>query len=284
MRLLWLHWQGMHGPSGLACIICLKRNGAAPSPACLQGVPPAPQEPGRQGGEEVGAPDPAGERRRPEARISGRPCVAAQRARWCAAAGRIAGQASIPLIGAPVRNLPVLCAGPGVPAQPPAARGARRPQVRPQLAWVFCGCRLAAPGYRQQAGWLRTLADTAAARVCLARFAVAASLLCSLAPLTLLPPARLDKIYINGHSGEIKIGDLGLAVLAPRRFAPGASCRLLLGRLPWRYCTVFADQPSLPDPISRGCLAGAEVRYRRNASTAPVAAFLTCGSLPSPQA
>jgi WNK lysine deficient protein kinase len=38
-----------------------------------------------------------------------------------------------------------------------------------------------------------------------------------------LPPPthRLDKIYINGHSGEIKIGDLGLAVLAPRRFAPG---------------------------------------------------------------
>lgn len=43
------------------------------------------------------------------------------------------------------------------------------------------------------------------------------------APLApLLPAARLDKIYINGHSGEIKIGDLGLAVLAPRRFAPGA--------------------------------------------------------------
>lgn len=36
------------------------------------------------------------------------------------------------------------------------------------------------------------------------------------------PAPRLDKIYINGHSGEIKIGDLGLAVLAPRRFAPGA--------------------------------------------------------------
>ena len=35
-------------------------------------------------------------------------------------------------------------------------------------------------------------------------------------------PRSLDKIYINGHSGEIKIGDLGLAVLAPRRFAPGA--------------------------------------------------------------
>lgn len=32
---------------------------------------------------------------------------------------------------------------------------------------------------------------------------------------------RPDKIYINGHSGEIKIGDLGLAVLVPRRFAPG---------------------------------------------------------------
>ena len=32
---------------------------------------------------------------------------------------------------------------------------------------------------------------------------------------------RCDKIYINGHSGEIKIGDLGLATLLPRRFAPG---------------------------------------------------------------
>lgn len=32
---------------------------------------------------------------------------------------------------------------------------------------------------------------------------------------------RPDKIYINGHSGEIKIGDLGLAVLVPKRFAPG---------------------------------------------------------------
>jgi len=31
---------------------------------------------------------------------------------------------------------------------------------------------------------------------------------------------RCDKIYINGHSGEIKIGDLGLATLAPARFAP----------------------------------------------------------------
>lgn len=32
---------------------------------------------------------------------------------------------------------------------------------------------------------------------------------------------RVDKIYINGHSGEIKIGDLGLKALVPRRFAPG---------------------------------------------------------------
>lgn len=32
---------------------------------------------------------------------------------------------------------------------------------------------------------------------------------------------RPDKIYINGHTGEIKIGDLGLAVLVPRRFEPG---------------------------------------------------------------
>ena len=32
---------------------------------------------------------------------------------------------------------------------------------------------------------------------------------------------RCDKIYINGHSGEIKIGDLGLATLLPCRFSPG---------------------------------------------------------------
>ncbi|KAK9786274.1 hypothetical protein WJX73_002868 [Symbiochloris irregularis] len=31
---------------------------------------------------------------------------------------------------------------------------------------------------------------------------------------------RCDKVYINGHSGEIKIGDLGLATLLPRRFDP----------------------------------------------------------------
>ncbi|KDD73819.1 hypothetical protein H632_c1815p0, partial [Helicosporidium sp. ATCC 50920] len=32
---------------------------------------------------------------------------------------------------------------------------------------------------------------------------------------------RADKIYVNGHSGEIKIGDLGLAVLVPKRFEAG---------------------------------------------------------------
>ena len=32
---------------------------------------------------------------------------------------------------------------------------------------------------------------------------------------------RTDKIYINGYTGEIKIGDLGLEELVPRRFAPG---------------------------------------------------------------
>jgi WNK lysine deficient protein kinase len=32
---------------------------------------------------------------------------------------------------------------------------------------------------------------------------------------------RADKVYINGHTGEIKIGDLGLEALVPRRFAPG---------------------------------------------------------------
>ena len=38
---------------------------------------------------------------------------------------------------------------------------------------------------------------------------------------------RCDKIYVNGHSGEIKIGDLGLATLLPRRFEPGAPARWL---------------------------------------------------------
>jgi hypothetical protein len=43
-------------------------------------------------------------------------------------------------------------------------------------------------------------------------------------PSTLDISSRLDKVYINGHSGEIKIGDLGLVVLAPQRFGPGAAC------------------------------------------------------------
>jgi WNK lysine deficient protein kinase len=44
---------------------------------------------------------------------------------------------------------------------------------------------------------------------------------------------RCDKIYINGHSGEIKIGDLGLATLLPRRFSPGETS--------WkRLCAKFA--------------------------------------------
>ncbi len=28
---------------------------------------------------------------------------------------------------------------------------------------------------------------------------------------------RCNKIYVNGHSGEIKIGDLGMATLSPHR-------------------------------------------------------------------
>ena len=44
---------------------------------------------------------------------------------------------------------------------------------------------------------------------------------------------RCDKIYINGHSGEIKIGDLGLATLQARRFAPGAG--LDIGNTPEAY-------------------------------------------------
>eukprot|EP01026_Neomeris_dumetosa_P040193 TRINITY_DN33188_c0_g1_i6.p1 TRINITY_DN33188_c0_g1~~TRINITY_DN33188_c0_g1_i6.p1 ORF type:complete len:328 (-),score=35.40 TRINITY_DN33188_c0_g1_i6:43-1026(-) len=32
---------------------------------------------------------------------------------------------------------------------------------------------------------------------------------------------RCDKIYVNGYSGELKIGDLGLATLLPKRFADG---------------------------------------------------------------
>ena len=46
---------------------------------------------------------------------------------------------------------------------------------------------------------------------------------------------RCDKIYINGHSGEIKIGDLGLATLLPRRFPAGTLPAMhgLLGHHVW---------------------------------------------------
>lgn len=37
---------------------------------------------------------------------------------------------------------------------------------------------------------------------------------------------RCDKIYVNGHSGEIKIGDLGLATLQPFRWEEGQQNRL----------------------------------------------------------
>ena len=47
------------------------------------------------------------------------------------------------------------------------------------------------------------------------------SYLHSKAPPIIHGDLRCDKIYINGHSGEIKIGDLGLATLLLRRFEPG---------------------------------------------------------------
>lgn len=39
---------------------------------------------------------------------------------------------------------------------------------------------------------------------------------------------RCDKIYVNGHSGEIKIGDLGLATLLPKRWENGNCSPMLL--------------------------------------------------------
>jgi WNK lysine deficient protein kinase len=44
----------------------------------------------------------------------------------------------------------------------------------------------------------------------------------SKAPPIIHGDLRCDKIYINGHSGDVKIGDLGLATLLPRRFKPEA--------------------------------------------------------------
>ncbi|GAB4822726.1 hypothetical protein N2152v2_009772 [Parachlorella kessleri] len=43
---------------------------------------------------------------------------------------------------------------------------------------------------------------------------------------------RCDKVYINGHTGAISIGDLGLAVLVPKRFSPGVMPE---GDLPNQY-------------------------------------------------
>ena len=55
----------------------------------------------------------------------------------------------------------------------------------------------------------------------LAQVLLGLSYLHSKAPPIIHGDLRCDKIYINGHSGEIKIGDLGLATLLPRRFEPG---------------------------------------------------------------
>ncbi len=41
-------------------------------------------------------------------------------------------------------------------------------------------------------------------------------------PLAVSVSPQSLQIYINGHSGDVKIGDLGLATLLPRRFAPEA--------------------------------------------------------------
>ena len=43
---------------------------------------------------------------------------------------------------------------------------------------------------------------------------------------------RCDKIYVNGHSGEIKIGDLGLATLMPLR-CRSRSCYGVTTAPPW---------------------------------------------------
>lgn len=101
-----------------------------------------------------------------------------------------------------------------------------------------------------------------------------------------LPACRLDKIYINGHSGEIKIGDLGLAVLAPRRFAPGAHARCLL-RVRLRLAL-------LRSPLrSAAAAAAAHVAPRVSAAhpawpaadlACPLLPSLTLGAAPSPLA
>ena len=55
---------------------------------------------------------------------------------------------------------------------------------------------------------------------------------------------RCDKIYVNGHSGEIKIGDLGLATLLPKRWAangePGGAAALDTASRPTPATDIFA--------------------------------------------
>lgn len=179
-------WRPRQLPGQPAKRVCRPLMPVLASGGCrvVQGVPPAAQEPGHQGGEEVGAPD---------------------------------------------------TAGPGLPAQQGPARGARRPAVS-RLFVFFWGVpqRGPCPGCcRRRRGRAYPLAPSHACRgprcppcppaPLLAQRAQPALLPC---PSLFFPLPRLDKIYINGHSGEIKIGDLGLAVLAPRRFAPGAPRRL----------------------------------------------------------
>lgn len=55
---------------------------------------------------------------------------------------------------------------------------------------------------------------------------------------------RCDKIYINGHSGEIKIGDLGLATLLPRRFSPGESSLLTANACEQHACQIACNMCS----------------------------------------
>lgn len=63
---------------------------------------------------------------------------------------------------------------------------------------------------------------------------------------------RPDKIYIHGHSGEIKIGDLGLAVLVPKRFAPGTQAPALPAPwVVWQRCPARAAAVCLLRGVAR---------------------------------
>ena len=78
---------------------------------------------------------------------------------------------------------------------------------------------------------------------------------------------RCDKIYINGHSGEIKIGDLGLATLLPRLFDPGnchwsveaaaqTTARSSQCPSPERRGTACASHSSLKQPLCSTVMDG----------------------------